>query len=227
MKVQLESKERLKTCTKCKTKKPTTEFHKKTSAKSGLCSHCKSCVKKYNAEHKTEIAERGRKYRVKHKVEICKRKQKYHAEHKTEIDKKNKTYYINHKVEIAERKRKYRIKHAVEIIENRRKYCIKHSDKIIEQTRKWRKNNRDKHAAIQAKRRANKIAQTPVNADMKKIGEFYTEARRLTEEIGIPHEVDHIIPISKGGLHHEDNLQILTKSENCRKSDKLPEELEK
>ena len=35
------------------------------------------------------------------------------------------------------------------------------------------------------------------------------------------YEVDHIIPISKGGLHHEDNLQYLTIAENRRKSDKL------
>lgn len=35
------------------------------------------------------------------------------------------------------------------------------------------------------------------------------------------YQVDHIIPISKGGLHHEDNLQYLPASENFRKSNKL------
>ncbi len=39
----------------------------------------------------------------------------------------------------------------------------------------------------------------------------------MTSETGIPHEVDHIIPISKGGLHHQDNLQILTQQENRKK----------
>ena len=33
--------------------------------------------------------------------------------------------------------------------------------------------------------------------------------------------VDHIVPGSKGGLHHPDNLQILTASENCKKKDKI------
>ena len=35
------------------------------------------------------------------------------------------------------------------------------------------------------------------------------------------YEVDHLIPISKGGLHSLSNLQYLTKSENRRKSNKM------
>lgn len=35
------------------------------------------------------------------------------------------------------------------------------------------------------------------------------------------HEVDHIIPLAKGGLHHEDNLQYLTVSENRRKGARI------
>ena len=48
-----------------------------------------------------------------------------------------------------------------------------------------------------------------------------TRAKQLTEETGVPHEVDHTIPISKGGLHHQDNLQVLTREENRRKSNIL------
>jgi 5-methylcytosine-specific restriction endonuclease McrA len=35
------------------------------------------------------------------------------------------------------------------------------------------------------------------------------------------HEVDHIIPLSKGGKHHEDNLQYLPIVENRRKGNKI------
>ena len=62
---------------------------------------------------------------------------------------------------------------------------------------------------------------TPGWADLEKIKEFYIEAQRLTKETGIPHEVDHIIPI-KGklvsGLHVSANLQILTEKENQTKN---------
>ena len=54
----------------------------------------------------------------------------------------------------------------------------------------------------------------------EKTSNAYKEAERLTEETGVIHHVDHIIPISKGGLHHQDNLQVLTKKENLIKGNK-------
>lgn len=65
-----------------------------------------------------------------------------------------------------------------------------------------------------AKYRATKYAQTPQDADRKVIQEFYAKCPK-------GYEVDHIVPISKGGLHHIDNLQYLTITENRRKSNKL------
>jgi 5-methylcytosine-specific restriction endonuclease McrA len=56
--------------------------------------------------------------------------------------------------------------------------------------------------------------QTPSDADMELIREIYLNCPE-------GYEVDHIIPISKGGLHHQDNLQYLTISENRSKGDKI------
>lgn len=61
---------------------------------------------------------------------------------------------------------------------------------------------------------ARKKNQTPADVDVKALQEIY---RNCPEG----YEVDHKHPISKGGLHHPDNLQYLTKSENRRKSDKI------
>ena len=68
--------------------------------------------------------------------------------------------------------------------------------------------------AIQAKYRASKRNQTPEDADLKLIHEFYVNCPE-------GYEVDHIIPISKGGLHHQDNLQYLTIFENRSKGNKI------
>lgn len=69
--------------------------------------------------------------------------------------------------------------------------------------------------------RTRKINQMPIDADHEKINYFYIQAEKLTEETGIMHHVDHIIPLSKGGLHHQDNLQVLTAFENIKKGNKL------
>jgi 5-methylcytosine-specific restriction endonuclease McrA len=56
--------------------------------------------------------------------------------------------------------------------------------------------------------------QTPDNVDIKALQQFYLNCPN-------GYEVDHIIPISKGGLHTLENLQYLTISENRRKSNKV------
>jgi 5-methylcytosine-specific restriction endonuclease McrA len=56
--------------------------------------------------------------------------------------------------------------------------------------------------------------QTPEDVDIKALQQFY---------INCPngYEVDHIHPVSKGGLHTLENLQYLTISENRKKSNKI------
>jgi len=68
---------------------------------------------------------------------------------------------------------------------------------------------------VAARRRANiKNATVPLTEYEKlQIKEFY-----LNCPIG--YEVDHIIPISKNGKHHPNNLQYLTISENRKKHNK-------
>lgn len=75
--------------------------------------------------------------------------------------------------------------------------------------------------SISARRRCRMRGAFDETANQQKINQIYCEAKRLTKETGICHEVDHIIPISKGGKHHEDNLQIITMSENRKKHSKI------
>ena len=61
---------------------------------------------------------------------------------------------------------------------------------------------------------ARKKYQTPVDEDLSAIREFYKNCPDGCE-------VDHIIPISKGGAHSLSNLQYLTIKENRTKGAKL------
>lgn len=82
-----------------------------------------------------------------------------------------------------------------------------------------------KKCALVMKRNAAKLKAIPKWADLKAVEWFYIEAKRLTQETGTKHVVDHIFPLQSKlvcGLHCEANLQILTASENCRKHNKMP-----
>ena len=84
--------------------------------------------------------------------------------------------------------------------------------------------NKPVYKAKVAERRASRIRATPQWCDKAAIIALYCEAQRLTEETGIQHEVDHIIPLrGKGvcGLHIPQNMQILTRTENRRKHNRL------
>jgi hypothetical protein len=88
------------------------------------------------------------------------------------------------------------------------------------QKKVWRDNNPDKLAARQAKNRAQKLQATTWPEYDWIIQAFYTMAKQLTELTGMPHEVDHIIPL-KGkyvcGLHVPANLNVVTKKANRKK----------
>lgn len=98
------------------------------------------------------------------------------------------------------------------------KYCSPECYDIHRRKYKTPKEKQDairkKVRAISANYRARVRGQTPPDADLKRIKEFY-------DNCPPGYEVDHVIPISKGGLHTLENLQYLTIRENRQKSNKI------
>lgn len=87
----------------------------------------------------------------------------------------------------------------------------------------WRRANPDHVARKAAARRAVKKQAFPSWANPDAIAALYAEARRLTESTGIPHHVDHIVPLVSPvvcGLHCEANLQVLPAFVNLSKSNR-------
>jgi len=91
---------------------------------------------------------------------------------------------------------------------------------------KGKNNNRYKHGLSGTKgyvcyktqkRYTMKLKQIPADANLDLIQFYYTVSETMKG-----YEVDHIKPLNKGGLHHEDNLQLLPKHLNRSKSNKWP-----
>jgi len=185
----------LKVCSKCEIEKTLDNFRvkfNKKQAKYYRNSYCRGCERKYSRVYHTE-------YR---KAELCYKKQ-YRESHKNEIKEYMKEYRRNNKKYINKCNRQWRKNNP-------------------ECNKEYYKNNKSKIYANQAKRRATKRNQIPTNANKEKISYMYQIAHELTEERGVEYQVDHIKPLSKGGLHHENNLQILSRSLNLKKASKWP-----
>jgi hypothetical protein len=146
---------------------------------------------------------------------------------------------LNHDVESA---RLYRKSNPDKVKESNKSWVIKNRNKYNESHRKWYSsdlnrsraivkkwqiNNPEKLTASWGRRRANKRnAILMLHKDQCKIIDtIYEYRKRISNCIGIPHHVDHIIPISRGGCHIHTNLQVLPAIVNIRKKDKLPHEL--
>lgn len=188
----------LKECSVCNKNKPVDQFTKNSRIKSGITSRCKECTNEYM-----------RRYDDKNPEQKKTRTAKYIDCHREDHNARAIRWQKENKEANREIQRRYR---------------LNNPDKVKAKELRYRLNNSDALNARNAKRSAIKKQALPAWADLNKIKEFYTEAKVLTESLGIPHHVDHIVPLQSDivcGLHWEGNLQILTQFENISKSNRI------
>lgn len=90
-------------------------------------------------------------------------------------------------------------------------------------SREWQKNNPARAIAANAKRKSSLLKATPSWADDEAIQAIYAERDKISKETGIPHDVDHIIPLqgkNVSGFHVPENLRVVTATENRRKGNR-------
>lgn len=88
---------------------------------------------------------------------------------------------------------------------------------------RWSKENAGRRNALTNKRRAALRQRMVPWADHEAIAAVYEDAARLTRETGVPHEVDHIVPLQGrlvSGLHVHQNLRVILRSENRAKQNR-------
>lgn len=148
--------------------------------------------------------------------ECCKehRKEWYQKNRDAEIAKA-KEY---HKKTYAD-KREQKVKKATEWVNNNPEKYKVNAKRCYEKT----KLKRFAYQALARAKRRNAVPKwfNSIKEDVQKI---YIEARTKTLETGIPHEVDHIIPLVSDyvcGLHVPNNLRVVTRYENRSKQNKL------
>src|SRR3990167_8518121 len=185
----------VKRCTKCGETKPTTEFGKNGD---GLRAHCKPCRVRRQVEYQRENAST-------HNARL----RRWRAEKPEKANAIWRLYYAKHQESRLETCRQWRVDNR----ELRRAIC-----------RAWKLENTHKSAEYKRRREAALLSAVPAWADFDAMRRIYAEAKRLTIETGIRHEVDHIVPIVSAvvcGLHVEANLRVIPGAANRSKGNRL------
>ena len=162
----------------------------------GKQSICKVCRKEYNDQNKEKIHDHNIEHYQENKDDLVEYQKIYHKENKDnpKIKERKKTYMKKYNVLKKEEKQQY--------------YKKRYAEKL------------DMYRANSVKYRTVRSESTPSYADQEKINDIYKECKRVSEETGILHHVDHIVPLQGNnvcGFHVEYNLQILEAKENLSK----------
>lgn len=181
----------LKTCSKCGEAKALPDFPPKKST-------CKTCISVFQKAYRAANAE---KRKEDHR--------RYYQDNREALAAKNKAWAEANidKVRAAG-------------MRSTRAYRGRNPEKIKAQLHEYTVSNLDKVSAKAAKQKAREIGAMPAWADASAILKVYTDAKELRALVGSV-DVDHIVPLQSRyvcGLHVHQNLEVITESENRRKS---------
>ena len=131
----------------------------------------------------------------------------------------------NRKRHQSEHSKKYRQERKEHYKAWYKKYRKENKEKIAAKQKAWKKNNKALIDAYDARRRAivKKSLAELSEREEGLIKQFYAYRIRLQDKLGIPFHVDHIVPLSIGGLHHPSNLQVVPASWNRSKHNRNTE----
>lgn len=107
--------------------------------------------------------------------------------------------------------------------EKKQKYYENNRELVNSIKKKYSKSERGKAVNCEKQRRrfARLKQGIPIEIteeELRQIQEIYQEAQHLTFTTGVQYDVDHIVPLFEGGLHHPNNLQVITHEEHLMKT---------
>lgn len=114
-------------------------------------------------------------------------------------------------------KARWQKKYAKRISLHLKEWRSRNRSKVRELNRDWQQRNQDRVAELQARKRARRRGAVLADSWVEAVRQIFGIARRVSKCLQIPHVVDHIYPLSRGGSHCHRNLQVVPSSLNNSK----------
>lgn len=151
------------------------------------------------------------------------RHEKWRLGNKDKISEYNKRYREKYKDKEAARKKKYRAENTDKVSEYNKKYYAENKEYNQMRYKKWSKTPRGKELTHDRDTRRSHNIRAAGLFDLKAWKKKLSILGHMCQHCGTKEHIciDHIVPVSKGGSNHIDNLQPLCRSCNSSKKDKI------
>ena len=202
----------MKVCTKCGVSKDLDEFYRHSAGKDRRRTTCKICFVAQTRAWQKNNHDRH--------AANCAAWAKTNPEKMASLQT---AWYVKNKEEHCANSRARKKANPEKEKTNHTAWAKSNPGKVRESALRYQKAHPEKCAARAMKRHAGKLRATPTWADSRFIALWYKGARIMTQLVGRPYHVDHVVPLKSKlvcGLHVPANMQILSKPENIKKSNR-------
>jgi len=196
--------------------------------KSGKCKPCEQLrLKKYYEENKEKAIKRSCDWQKDNKEKYQERYKNWYDENSEQVISKNKEWSSNNKYKTVAYKRNWYLNNKQKANDSSMIYRSNNPLKAKESRLKWRLNNKISFV-IYAHNRLKRIKDNGGRLSKGIIESLYKQQNGLCnccgKDLGSDYELDHIMPIKLCGTNTDDNVQLLTKTCNRKKSCKHPDD---
>jgi 5-methylcytosine-specific restriction endonuclease McrA len=230
----------MKRCPKCQETKPVADFHKNKRNADGLTSYCKPCWNEYTRQQAVKHRDRKNAQNAKYEREHAEERRAYRAAWRKanaeRIKARNAAYREANRETLRAKGREYaaanrgRLKaqyaaNPEPAKERARRWQLANAERVRQKNRNWREANPDKyreHMRLGRSRRRARLASLPdyviTTGDVRRL---LAGPCAVADCANTDIQIDHIIPIARGGSHGIGNLQPLCSSHNQSKGARL------
>ena len=189
----------------------------------------KARKKLYYAAHYEEINAQAKAWHAAHPEKTKAARKKWQAENPEQNKACKKLWKKSNLKKVNTTRRAYYAAHPEVARARRREWGAANPEKVKAMSKAYLAEHPEKYRAYANKRRARKLNQLGVVSKGISLRLLASqEYRCVTCETDIrppqPYHLDHIIPLARGGMHEDSNLQCLCPTCNLSKGAKLPAE---